>query len=926
MVNQTVHKGGCMEFLFALAIIIPVAIVVSILILLFGQSALKDRVRTLERDMRRMRDDMAARPVPAQAAEKADVPDPVMRDSVIQDPITISDAVPDQVIADLRPAMPWDMPKVAALPAGPDQNQPLVMRPDRFADLATWLKDNWVYAISAVSLALAGVFFVQYGMEKGLLPPAVRVLAAVAFGAGLIGAGEWLRRRHGDAADDMTAYLPSVFSGAGLVSIFAAVLAARQLYGLIGPEVAFVALLATAVGAVVLGWFYGPLLVAVGLLGAALSPFIVGGTAGAGPWLYGYYAVIAATGLGVDAVRRWAWVSVLALVIGYGGAGLIFAAGAGLPGFVAVLLVLAGMAIVIPVTAVVPRHPGPSVTQALMARGATGWPAFPVRLAAGAATASSVVLLLLAGSPGAEAMLVLGAMMLMALAYLIWAERAEGLDDLAALPAVAFVASVVAQGVGYLPVLRDYAAQAIALRPPETDGPLTVTLILGMAGAMSLAAALRSFRAEPLGIAFGLGAVLVAPVTAAALEMLWVPARVIGAYPWALHMMVLAAAMVALAARYAKLDGEDHRRTAYATLSAMSLIALALFLLTSATALTLALAVLVVVAAALDRRFLLPEMGIFIQIGVAILGYRLLVDPGLDWALEAPLGQVIVTFGGVIAAALGALWLVQPLARLLPKGVLESAAAGFAAILANVLITRWLTSDIQGVQLESHWGITLNAMPWLVLMLMQLHRAGLGGPLMRLRQGIAVVAGLIAGLGLLTAVGPQNPLSAYGPEDLARLVTGPVVFSSLLLAYAIPGLALLIGAWKIAMPGRLRTGFVYVGAALCALYVGLEIRHLWQGNWIGLNAGVMQAELYTYTLAMMLLGAVLLYLAIAQRSALLRRIAMGVIGLTVAKVFLLDASGLTGLTRVASFAGLGLSLAGLAWLNRWAGQVSKEAA
>ena len=54
-------------------------------------------------------------------------------------------------------------------------------------------------------------------------------------------------------------------------------------------------------------------------------------------------------------------------------------------------------------------------------------------------------------------------------------------------------------------------------------------------------------------------------------------------------------------------------------------------------------------------------------------------------------------------------------------------------------------------------------------------------------------------------------------------------------------------------------------------------------------------------------------------SFLLRRIALGVIGLTAAKVFLVDASGLTGLTRVVSFAGLGLSLAGLAWLNRWAG-------
>ena len=57
----------------------------------------------------------------------------------------------------------------------------------------------------------------------------------------------------------------------------------------------------------------------------------------------------------------------------------------------------------------------------------------------------------------------------------------------------------------------------------------------------------------------------------------------------------------------------------------------------------------------------------------------------------------------------------------------------------------------------------------------------------------------------------------------------------------------------------------------------------------------------------------------------LQRIAMAVIALTVAKVFLWDASGLTGLTRVLSFAGLGLSLAALAWLNRWAkGAVSEQ--
>jgi uncharacterized membrane protein len=909
-----------METLFALAIIIPLAVVLSIVILLFGQSALKNRVGLLERDLRLLRDTLAARPAPsdapvaAAATPPADIAPPRQPDAAI-----IAEPAPD-----LRAPMPWDLPKVAATATAPDQNQPLVMRPDRFAALGDWLKENWVYAISAVSLALAGVFFVQYGMEKGLLPPAVRVLAAIAFGAALIGAGEWLRRRHGDAHRDVTAYLPSVFSGAGLVSIFAAVLAARQLYGLIGPETAFAGHLATAVLAVVLGWFYGPLLVAVGLTGAALSPFIVGGNTDAGSWLYAYYTLIAAAGLAVDAVRRWAWVSVLALVLGYGGGALMFAAGAGLTGWVAMLLGLAGLAVTLPVMSLVPRHAGPSASVALFAAGAAGWPPFPVRLALGSALASSVALLLLAGAAPAEAMLILGALTLLALAYLIWAERADGLDDLAVLPALAFVTAIVVQGAAYLPILRDFTAQSIALRPPETAAPLTVTLILAMAGAMSLAAALRSFRAEPLRIAFGLGAVLTAPVTAAALEMLWVPAAVMGLYPWALHIMALAGAMVALAVRYAALDGEDHRRIAYATLSALSLMALAVFLLATQTALTLAIGVLVVVAAALDRRFRLPEMGIFIQIAVAVLGYRLLADPGIDWAMDAPLSAVILAFGGVIAAAVAALWQLHPLPRPLPKGVLESAVVGFAAILANVLISRWLLSDNTYDNAFTHWGFALNAMPWLVLMLMQMYRAQLGGVLMRLRQGIAVVAGLLAGALMAIAVLPANPLFSSYADDLSGHVVGPILLNSLVLAYAVPGLALLIGAMLIAMPRLLRVGFITLGAGLCALYAILAIRHIWQGRFIGLDAGVMQAELYTYTLALMLLGAALLYQAIARRSVLLRRIAMAVIAVTVAKVFLVDASGLTGLTRVASFAGLGLSLAGLAWLNRWAGDAAKD--
>ena len=204
-------------------------------------------------------------------------------------------------------------------------------------------------------------------------------------------------------------------------------------------------------------------------------------------------------------------------------------------------------------------------------------------------------------------------------------------------------------------------------------------------------------------------------------------------------------------------------------------------------------------------------------------------------------------------------------------------------------------------------------------------RSGLGGSLRRLRLVIGGVAGLIAGARLLVAAGPANPLFSYGPGDADGLVRGPLVLDSLLLAYGVPGLMLLAAAWRFtSLDRRLRLGFCVAGAALAGLYLGLEIRRFWQGDWLG-DPGVLQGELYSYTVAMMLLGAGLLYQAIARRSVLLRRIGMAVVALTVAKVFLLDASGLTGLTRVVSLLGLGLSLAGLAWLNRWAGQTAGDA-
>lgn len=940
--EQSYGRDELDEFIFTaiIAALVVLAIPVGVLILFVRTAGLRDRIGFLERQIAELslREKAVPRTDPSPIMAQIQAANPPTPETA--SPPTIPDsAAPPSVIDPEPPAMAamavtgdagpragsTRAPEPAAIRVS--QDGPIMLAPDRAGTMMDWVRANWIYVVSAVSLGLAGIFFVQYGMERGLLPPGLRVLAAITFGAALIGAGEWIRRRHGDEGPTPTLHLPSVFSGAGLVSIFAAILAARHLYGLITPEVAFAGQLLTAALAVLLGWFYGPLLAAVGLIGAALAPFIVGGGSQAAPWLYAYFALIAAVGLGIDAVRRWTWVSVLALTLGYVMSALSYLAFAGDLGWIAVLLALALLAVIVPRLALVPDHPAPYVLQTLLGRSPGTSPIIPVRLAAGAALATTLGLLILARAPMDLPILVPVALVLLALAYLLWADRAEGLSDLALLPAMGFLLMLVQEALERGTLFRAIEAQAIAFRAPESSAPMEITLLVGMAVAISAAATLRALHPKTdrmLDLGFGLMAVLVAPLAVAILEFLWVPSEIVGTYPWALHIIVLAALATTLATRFAKADHGDMRRTAHAALAALSLIALALFLLTTSTALTLSLAVLVVVAAALDRRFNLAEMGLFQQIATAVITWRLLVDPGLDWALDGPIIAVIMTFAGVIAALIAAWLRIRVRARPMTMAVLESAAAGLTAIFANILLTRWLIPEFRAGMSVSHWQATLSALPWLILMLTQFYRAGAGETLRKLRHAVAAFAGIVAGLFLLVAIVPQNPLFAYGPTDAAGLVKGPLVLDSLLLAYGVPALILLVAQWRMLhLSPLLRRTLLGVGAGLLALYAGLEIRRFWQGNWLGAS-GVMQGELYTYTLALMALGAGLLYQAIRRRSDFLRRIAMAVIGLTIAKVFFLDAAGLTGLTRVFSFLGLGLSLAGLAWLNRWAGHAAER--
>jgi len=912
-----------MEGLAVLLGLIALAIPVLLIVLLVWVTGLAKRLRALEDRLAALQARPEAAPLPPGKREAPPAP-PEPVDTTVAGPA--EDAGPSTAGVKEPAARP-----AASEPPRQSAFRPpkaIVMRAENARALADWFKANWIYAVSAVSLAFAGLFFVQYGIETGLLQPPARVAAALVFGAALVIAGEVIRRRWGDREDAATALIPSVFSGAGIVTLFGAVLAALHLYALIGPATALAGLIAVAGLAVVLGWYTGPLLAAIGLLGSTAAPFLVGGESDT-PWLfYGYFGLVVAVGLAIDAGRHWAWVSVLTLAAIYPAGALLYL-GAGYPEAFSALLVwvvLASMAI--PLFTLAPAHGGAATIESFFRGRPRGWPAFPTRLVA-ASVAASVAGLVWVGLdaggwiPTGEdnavrldtlpVWLVFAALGVVFLALVFWADTAEALEDLAALPAAAIVALPVLLAIYERPFHEAFVTLRVA--PEGTPIPPTIYLLVAVAGAVALLAAWRSWRGARWPVAWGAGAALVPPAMIAGLEITWQPAAVLGAYPWALTANLVAAAMTALALIFARRDGDTRPRVAGFALAALALIAFALALILTETALTLSLAVTTAAAAALDRRFTLRPLAAAVQIGAVIVGWRLVFDPGIDWAIDAPIQEIALAFGGTIAALGGTLWLLHPLGRPMAKAVVESAAWSLAAVFASILLFRGIeaVAPMQGE--PTHWYLGLLAVIWFSTAAAQLWRAGAGGALRSVRFGLA---GLFAVIGfVMLGVGATlfNP-ALEGTSD--NLVRGLIGINTLIPAYLLPALLLTGVAWRFGILRRpLRLGLAATAGLLSTLWLFLAIRHAWRGDAMS-DPGFTDPELYTYTIALLVIGGGLLWQAIARRSALLRMIAMGVIALTVAKVFLVDMSGLVGLLRVFSFLALGLALAGLAFLNRWA--------
>ena len=158
-------------------------------------------------------------------------------------------------------------------------------------------------------------------------------------------------------------------------------------------------------------------------------------------------------------------------------------------------------------------------------------------------------------------------------------------------------------------------------------------------------------------------------------------------------------------------------------------------------------------------------------------------------------------------------------------------------------------------------------------------------------------------------------------------VDGPPVLNALLTAYAIPGLLAVWAGLRFGDRSRIGTGLAGYAFLAGFAWVTLEVRHIAHPGPMGLDdLPILDWELWAWSGAWMAIAAGLTVAGLVGQRRTLRLTALAVMAVVVAKVFLVDMGGLTGLWRVLSFLGLGLTLIGLGRLyGRLAGAPARPA-
>jgi uncharacterized membrane protein len=137
------------------------------------------------------------------------------------------------------------------------------------------------------------------------------------------------------------------------------------------------------------------------------------------------------------------------------------------------------------------------------------------------------------------------------------------------------------------------------------------------------------------------------------------------------------------------------------------------------------------------------------------------------------------------------------------------------------------------------------------------------------------------------------------------------LFNIILLGYGLPAVLAIVLALiaRTTRPLSYRIIAVITATTLALFYLTLELRRLFHGATMA--GPISDAEQYTVSMVWLVFGIALLAVGFMLRSQPARLLALGVIAVTVAKVFIVDTADISGIYRALSVTGLGVVLLGI---------------
>ena len=769
---------------------------------------------------------------------------------------------------------------------------------------------RWAVWVGGLALGLGGLLLVRYSIEQGLFGPGARIVMGLLFSAALIAAGEWFRRSEARLPIEAipSAHIPSVLTAAGTVAAFGTIYAAHALYDFIGPALTFVLLGAVGIATMLAAALHGPALAGLGLAGSYVAPMLVSSDKPS-PWpVVIYLAVVAASAFGLARLRRWLWLAALA-VAGAFVWGFVFlgemAPGEGDWTLAAYMHLLIQLVLASLFMAIEP-HLGVRDEDA---------EADPVAAVALAALCALAAAMLANSRYGLGAFVPLAAASVAVLCATAWVSAPAAIAAPLA-GVVALTAVTVWPGLAEPPPVTQLApAVAGVLRLPEN-----VTSYLFFAALLSLgiaaAAAYRLWLGRTLAVG-GAGLYALAATATPLLALVLAYLRVTQfdtSIPFAFAGAVLGGILVLGAERFLAREREIPSPAAMLATGAFAAAAIAalsfaLVAILSRGYLTVAFALAALGTAYVATLRDIPLLRYAVTaLGLVVLG-RVAWDPvimGAEVGRTPIFNWLLLGYGVPAAAFAAAAMILRTRARDVAVRLCESLAVLFAALLFYFQIRHALNDGDPLSPASGHvemglFGLTSLGFSY-VLTRLDVAR---GNPVFRIASLIfgVVSAGIVA-------VGPLVAVNPFLTHDAVR---GATVFSSLALAYLLPGLmaALIARHARGVRPQWYVTGAAILAGVLVFAYVTLEVRHGFQDEVIGFMRSTSSAEVWTYSAAWLALGLVFLAYGIWRGSREARLASAALVLLSVAKVFLFDLSGLTGLWRALSVITLGVVLIGI---------------